>query len=193
MYLKGNLKRGFTLIELLVVISIIGTLSTVVLTSLNGARAKARDARRNSDMNEIRNALELYYADHGSYPSTSGVQVCLGLPSTEECWNGQYSGTYKALKGNANVNTQLAPYLPQIPKDPLYGKGGRTYSAYVYSSPGSYYLPPSSSFTGAYSIAFMPDVVSGSPNCGGWIFGAWDSSAHCNGGSCRQCGYLKES
>ena len=38
--------RGFTLIELLVVISIIGLLFSIVLTSANSARAKARDALR---------------------------------------------------------------------------------------------------------------------------------------------------
>ncbi len=57
--------------ELLVVISIIGFLSSVVLASLNSARVKARDTVRGSDMNQIVNALALYYDDHGKFPCHS--------------------------------------------------------------------------------------------------------------------------
>ena len=67
-------KTGFTLIELLVVMAIIGILSAVVLTSLNGARAKGRDARRISDVKQIQLALELYYDSTGSYPLSIGTQ-----------------------------------------------------------------------------------------------------------------------
>lgn len=42
--MKMNNSKGFTLIELLVVIAIIGILSTIAMTSLNGARKKAADA-----------------------------------------------------------------------------------------------------------------------------------------------------
>jgi len=60
-------KRGFTLIELLVVIAIIGMLSSIVLASLNTARAKSRDARRLSDINQITKALEFHYDDNNTY------------------------------------------------------------------------------------------------------------------------------
>ncbi len=65
--------NGFTLIELLVVMAIIGILSAVVLTSLNGARQKGRDARRISDVKQIQLALELYYDSTGAYPLTIGT------------------------------------------------------------------------------------------------------------------------
>ena len=70
MQTKRSGARGFTLIELLVVIAIIGILSAVVLTSLNSARLKARDARRISDIKQMQLALELSYDANGKYPAT---------------------------------------------------------------------------------------------------------------------------
>lgn len=61
-------QKGFTLIELLVVIAIIGILATIVLVSLNTARAKARDTRRASDLRQVALALELSYDKNSEYP-----------------------------------------------------------------------------------------------------------------------------
>lgn|SRR3989338_2827337 len=65
-----NFKRGFTLIELLVVISILAILITMGLTSFASAQRKGRDAKRKSDLREIKNAMEQYYTVCGFvYPT----------------------------------------------------------------------------------------------------------------------------
>lgn len=61
-------QKGFTLIELLVVISVIGLLASVIMVSLNSARAKARVARAAGDLRQLANVLSLYLADNGVYP-----------------------------------------------------------------------------------------------------------------------------
>ena len=64
-------KKGFTLIELLVVIAIIGLLSTLSILALNSARARARDAKRISDVRQIQTALEMYYNENNDYPAST--------------------------------------------------------------------------------------------------------------------------
>lgn len=63
---------GFSLIELLVVIGITATLVAVALPNFVGARERARDVKRKSEMAEFRNALRLYYNDYQKYPADSG-------------------------------------------------------------------------------------------------------------------------
>lgn len=123
--MKNTLKKssaGFTLIELLVVISIIGLLSSIVLTSVNSARAKARDARRATDIKQIQTALEFYYNDRGSYPVAT---MWFGGPGN--CWG---TVTNDWIPG-------LAPqYIPVLPLDPRPTGCG---SVYLYGSNGTDY------------------------------------------------------
>jgi prepilin-type N-terminal cleavage/methylation domain-containing protein len=81
--LRNKNKAGFTLIELLVVIAIIGLLASVVLLALNGARAKARDAKRIADIRQLASAMELYYNDNNTYPTsnTSAIFSNIGTPT----------------------------------------------------------------------------------------------------------------
>jgi|AP95_1055475.scaffolds.fasta_scaffold00456_1 prepilin-type N-terminal cleavage/methylation domain-containing protein len=66
-------QKGFTLIELLVVIAVIGMLASIILVSLGPARARARDARRISDVRQMSLALETEAADNGE-----AITGCVG-------------------------------------------------------------------------------------------------------------------
>lgn len=101
---------GFTLIELLVVIAIIGLLASIILSSLNTAQQKGRDARRIEDVREIQNALLLYDQTCKSYPNTLS------------------SG---ANNGSCPSGTTLNTFMVTIPNDPRSGNG------YLYAAFGS--------------------------------------------------------
>ena len=62
--------RGFTLIEVVTVIALLGFLSLVALSFSSSALWRGRNSRRISDMEQIRNALEVYRADNSTlgYP-----------------------------------------------------------------------------------------------------------------------------
>jgi prepilin-type N-terminal cleavage/methylation domain-containing protein len=76
---KTYLDKGFTLIELLVVIAIIGILSSVVLASLNTARAKGADAAIKGNLNGIRSQAELYYDSNNSSYGAESVACTSGI------------------------------------------------------------------------------------------------------------------
>jgi prepilin-type N-terminal cleavage/methylation domain-containing protein len=125
------MKKGFTLIELLVVIAIMGVLSSIIFAGLNSARSKGRDARRVRDLTEVRNALELYYADHGSYPNTGGASNVYMDPGCAS------SPTDPSDQRTADWVPGLAPtYIGELPRDP---KPGPANSCYMYSSDGTSY------------------------------------------------------
>lgn len=100
----NKLPRGFTLIELLVVIAIIGVLSSIVLTSLNSARVKARDTQRVTEVREIAKALTAYFIDHGYFPT--------------------YSNTVTSAESDFLSVLVTEKYLPQIPRGPVNGSYG---------------------------------------------------------------------
>jgi prepilin-type N-terminal cleavage/methylation domain-containing protein len=82
---KNN--KGFTLIELLVVIAIIGMLLSVIMVSFGQSRLRSRDAKRLSDMQQIRSGMDLYFNHGGGYPDpadwASGNLACSGTQIME--------------------------------------------------------------------------------------------------------------
>jgi len=120
--MKNN---GFTLIELIVVIGILSILAVGSMVALNPLEQfkKANDSRRKADLSQIQKAVETYYQDNGSYPSSS-----LGGSAL-------YRITSNAGLTTVEWGTSWSPYMNLLPKDPSASKN------YVYYSAGqSYYL-----------------------------------------------------
>ena len=119
--MKNKTSQGFTLIELLVVVAIIGMLSSIILTSVNSARVKARDGQRLQNISQIQKAVELYYVDNLQYPP-----IDKALTGTSDC------GTNWCA-----LETALADYIPALPRDPLGQQS--TYQYYYDADSGDNY------------------------------------------------------
>lgn len=91
--------RGFTLIELMVVIAIIGMMSSVVLASLNSARAKGRDAAIKSAVKQYAVLMELNHSTYGTY-----AQLQAGWDYTPANCNDSFSGSFAAKAREICVN-----------------------------------------------------------------------------------------
>lgn len=89
-------RQGFTLIEILVAATIIAVLSAIGVSSYSSVNRRSRDAKRISDLEQVRSALEMYRTDNGFYPDT---------------------GT--GFKSLSDLESSLvSAYMPSVPVDP---------------------------------------------------------------------------
>ena len=131
------MKKGFTLIELLVVIAIIALLSTLSVVALNSARVKARDARRVSDIKQIRTALDMYFdntAPNNAYPAAPTGGGVLGSSTVSGC----LISTGWVADGAPCTGTV---FMQKVPGDPLAS------GSYVYALGGN-----GSTYTISYTL-----------------------------------------
>lgn len=120
--MKRSTAGGFTLIEILVAATIVAVLSVIGVVSYNSVNKRSRDAKRKSDLEQVRSALEMYRSDNGVYPGVgSGFAPLTDLDSG----NGPLTPTY----------------LPSIPMDPKS----------TASTPIPYYYDPIGTFPNFYS------------------------------------------
>lgn len=71
--LKKRAQSGFTIVELLIVIVVIGILAALVVTTYGGIQAKARDSKRQSDLQALQTQIEAFYATNSYYPSRADL------------------------------------------------------------------------------------------------------------------------
>lgn len=96
----SRIHKGFTLIELLVVIIILAILAAVVIPKVVGRTDDARNAAAISDVSAFCNALDMYKADTGQYPTTDqGLNALLQNPGVPG-WNKPYLSNMATLKND---------------------------------------------------------------------------------------------
>lgn len=180
-----KIKKGFTIIEILVTIAIIGVLSTMVILALNNARVTSRDAKKVSDLSQISKALDLYYANNNSYPTTltpgeplvdpEGIVYMESIPSNTkadgDCEEGDYVYNVPTGQNNPRVyvlttclGSSSGPYNAGL--TPRYAAGIFECEDIIYDTNGA---PYSTIINENACEVFIPPslldnlVVSGSP------------------------------
>lgn len=105
------------------VIAIIAILTAIVMTNFGTSRAKARDAKRISDLNQIQLALELYFDRCKEYPAVNidGVIDDSDLSAN----NGD---------GCSSASISLSSFISKIPTPPLPIQGNETAYGYFLES-----------------------------------------------------------
>ncbi|MFA6515396.1 MAG: type II secretion system protein [Candidatus Paceibacterota bacterium] len=102
--------KGFTLIELLVVIAIIGILSSVVLASLNTARAKGADAAVKANLAGAKAEAAMFYDAGLTY---TGVCAATGANTIGDnvlaAWQANSGTTATFTADNATVPSATVP------------------------------------------------------------------------------------
>ena len=110
------MKKAFSLVEILVVVTIISILASIAAVSYSRFVKQSRDARRKTDLEQIRAAIELYRNFKGAYPTP-----------------GMVFGTDALVDGSV-VPTIM--YMSKIPNDPM--SVGPSSNTYYYTSSGTY-------------------------------------------------------
>ncbi len=92
--------------------------SAIVVMNPMGQFAKTHDAQRKNDLEQIRQALDMYYSDNNSYPADGGT--------------GKIDGK--------DWGTSWAPYMTKLPKDPSSPSKDYRYESPVSGDAGAYRL-----------------------------------------------------
>ncbi|OGM28869.1 hypothetical protein A2801_02820 [Candidatus Woesebacteria bacterium RIFCSPHIGHO2_01_FULL_41_10] len=107
--------QGFTLMELLVVIAILAGLAAMLVLNFTGAQTTARDTRRQADIKQYANALEVFATKNdGLYPDqgagVNAINLCAGggpLDGVACADDPNSPGAYKYRSANAGAEYVL--------------------------------------------------------------------------------------
>ena len=113
--------RGFSLIEVVIVVVIIGVIAAIAIPRMSRGAAAARDAALKQDLTLLRNAVDLYTAEHdNTVPPFTGVATHL---------TGYSNFDADAAQAAKDTTHYFGPYIKAIPALPVgSNKGDATFA-----------------------------------------------------------------
>lgn len=133
--MKHTTQKGFTLLEILLVIAAIGILAAIVIVAINPQRqiAQVRNADRDISVNTLRNALNQYLIEEGSFPAS------ISTTEKEICAQGVAEATCNT-SGLAYLGALAPQYLASIPREPQTSGNGAGYRVYTNNAGNRIYV-----------------------------------------------------
>lgn len=117
--LKKRDQSGFTIVELLIVIVVIGILAALVVTTYGGIQAKARDSKRQSDLQALQTQIEAFYATNNYYPPRADVNNATWRASNMKSLDAAAltdpsaaAGTTLSATAASSTNKKVYGYVP---------------------------------------------------------------------------------
>ncbi|MBB4657622.1 type II secretion system major pseudopilin GspG [Parvularcula dongshanensis] len=108
-------QRGLTLVEILVVIVILGVLGAIVAVNVLPNVDRARTQAAETQIDNFTAALQSYYLDHSTYPTTQqGLEALITPPRDLRTANRYREGGYLAAN-SVPVDPWQRPYEYQSP------------------------------------------------------------------------------
>lgn len=115
-------KRAFSLIELVIVVVIIGIIGAIAIPRMSRGSAGANDGALQANLAALRNAIELYAAEHGNaYPGFHRIDGSMSGNGDEDDFYAQltqfssFSGVTGTRDSAATPPRIYGPYLRNIP------------------------------------------------------------------------------
>lgn len=103
-------RGGFSLLEVVIVVAIIAILAAIGIPRMSRGSKGANDAALSGNLSVLRNAVDLFAAEHGgSYPTAANVTNQLT----------QYTDALSAVSATKTATHIYGPYIRSIPPLPV--------------------------------------------------------------------------
>lgn len=114
---RSTRRSGFSLLEVVIVVAIIAILAAIGIPRMSRGARGANDSALTGDLSTLRNAIDLYAAEHvGAYPTEAAINEQLT----------QYSNAAGAVNAAKTTEYIYGPYVRVIPPLPVGAKKGGT-------------------------------------------------------------------